>query len=109
MKSAKGNKMIEDLLKSLESEVSLEDVVNQLKAVREIALEEKDPALVKILRLCYTYIEENGDFELGFLEEEGIEDMSDLEYLLQLILQSDKEANRKEIADMRDLLWDALY
>ena len=46
MKSAKGNKMIEDLLKSLESEVSLEDVVNQLKAVREIALEEKDPALV---------------------------------------------------------------
>jgi len=109
MKSAKGNKMIEDLLTSLESEVSLEDVVNQLKAVREIALEEKDPALVKILRLCYTYIEENGDFELGFLEEEGIEDMSDLEYLLQLILQSDKEANRKEIADMRDLLWDALY
>jgi len=109
MKSAKGNKMIEDLLKSLESEVSLEDVVNQLKAVREIALEEKDPALVKILRLCYTYIEENGDFELGFLEEEGIEDMSDLEYLLQLILQSDKEANRKEIADMRDLLWEALY
>jgi len=109
MKSAKGNKMIEDLLKSLESEVSLEEVVNQLKAVREIALEEKDPALVKILRLCYTYIEENGDFELGFLEEEGIEDMTDLEYLLQLILQSDKEANRKEIADMRDLLWDALY
>lgn len=109
MKSAKGNKMIEDLLKSLEKEVSMEDVVNQLKAVREIALQEQDPALVKILRLCYEYIGENGDFELGFLEEEGIEDMTDLEYLLQLILQSDKDANRREIADIRDILWEALY
>ena len=89
MKSAKGNQMIESLIEKVKGEFDQSELVTQLKNLRAIAREEKDPALVKIIRLCYEYIEVNEDFDIGFMEEEGIEDMNDLEYLLELILRSE--------------------
>jgi len=109
MKSSKANEMINELLTVVKGEYDQEAVIVKLKEIRDIAKVEQDPAIVKIIRLCYDYMEENGNFDIGFMEEEGIEDMTDLEYLLQLILQSDKEANRKEIREIRDLLWAELY
>ena len=109
MVSAKGNKKIEELLASVRKEFNAEDVIESLKEIREIAREEKNPALVKICRLCYTYIEENGDFDIDFMDEEEDLDMSDLEYLLELMLHSDRAVNMQEIAEIRDLLTAELY
>jgi len=82
----------------------------ELLAVREMVKVEKDPAVIKILRLASEYIQDNENFDLGFFEEEEEEmDISEFDYLIQLIVQSDKPANREEITTFRDLLWEALY
>lgn len=109
MKTAKGNKKVESLLEAVRKEFSAEEVIEALKEIREIAREEKNPALVKICRLCYTYIEENGNFDIDFVDEEEGLDMTDLEYLLELILHSDREVNLQEIREIRDLLTTELY
>jgi hypothetical protein len=109
MISAKGNKKVEDLLTAIRKEFKAEDVIETLKEIREIAREEKNPALVKICRLCYSYIEENKNFDINFVDEEEGLDMSDLEYLLELMLRSEKEVNLQEIREIRDLLTTELY
>ena len=109
MKTEAGNKKIESLLKSVRKEFKADDIVKKLHEIREIAREEKNPALVKICRLSYEFIEENGNFDIQFVdEEEGIE-MSDMEYLLELMLHSDREVNMSEIKEIRDVLNEALY
>ena len=109
MKSAKGNQIIEGLLTKVKGDFDQAGLIEELKELRGLAKAEQDPALVKIIRLCYEYMEQNEGFDIGFMAEEGIEDMTDLEYLLELMLRSDKEANRKEIREIRDLLWAELY
>ena len=109
MKSAAGNKKIESLLKLVKKEFNADEIVEALHEIREIARDEKNPALVKICRLCYEYIGENGHFDIEFVDdEEGIE-MTDLEYLLELMLHSDREVNMNEIREIRDLLNEELY
>ncbi|MBI1305934.1 MAG: hypothetical protein GC181_04885 [Bacteroidetes bacterium] len=109
MKSPKGNQKIQELLKEVAEDFNAEKIVEALQEIREIARQEKNPALVKICRLCYEYIQENGHFDIEFVdEEEGIE-MSDLEYLLELMLHSDREVNMVEIREIRDLLTEELY
>lgn len=109
MISAKGNKKIEDLLASVRKEFNGEEIIEALKEIREIAREEKNPALVKICRLCYTYIEENENFDINFGDEDEDLGMTDLEYLLELMLQSEREVNLQEIREIRDLLTAELY
>lgn len=109
MISAKGNKKVEALLAAVKKEFNAEEIIEALKEIREIAREEKNPALVKICRLAYTYIEENEHFDINFVDEEEGLDMSDLEYLLELILQSEREVNLQEIREIRDLLTEELY
>ncbi|MCB9263144.1 MAG: hypothetical protein H6607_12285 [Flavobacteriales bacterium] len=109
MKSLKGNKKIEELLAKVREEFNAEEIVESLKEIREIAREEKNPALVKICRLCYTYIEDNGDFDIEFADDEDAIDMPMIEYLLELMLGSEKEANKEEIREIRDILTTELY
>ena len=109
MQSATGNKKIEELLESVRKEFDADQVISSLKEIREIAREEKNPALVKICRLCYTYIEENGDFDLEFSEEDEDLGMTAMEYLLELMLHSDREVNLREIREIRDALTEELY
>lgn len=104
-----GNKKIEALLETVKKDFNAEEVIAQLKEIREIARTERNPALVKICRLAYTYIEENGNFDIDFLDEEEGLDMSDLEYLLELMIHSDREVNLQEIREIRDLLTEQLY
>jgi hypothetical protein len=109
MKSEKANTLIKGLLKTVEADYDQAELIEKLKELRELARAEKDPAIVKITRLCYEFIEQNDGFELGFLEEEGIEDMTDLQYLLELMLHSERETNRQEIREIRDMLMAQLY
>jgi hypothetical protein len=109
MKSLKGNNKIEELLKSVRKAFNAEELIEGLKEIREMAREEKNPALVKICRLCYQYIEENGHFDIEFGDEEEDLGMTEMEYLLELMLHSDKEINQGEIREIRDLLTTELY
>jgi hypothetical protein len=109
MKEAKANLAINNLLKQVKTQFDAEKSIAQLAEIRTLALEEADPTIVKICRLASEYITANGTFDIGYVAEEEIGDMSDLEYLLELMLKVDKPANREEIQEIRDRLKGELY
>jgi hypothetical protein len=109
MNNQDGNKRLEALIELNKEEINVEKTAAELREIRELARAEKDPALVKICRLIYEYLEENEDFDLGYVEEEEIGDMTDLEYLLQLMIKSNLEVNREEIREYRNRLTEELY
>lgn len=109
MKEAKANLAINKLLKFAGKDFDGDKVTAQLQEIRTMGLEEEDPTIVKICRLVSEYIAEKGNFDLGYVAEEEIGDMTDLEYLLELMLKVDKTANREEIQEIRDKIKEELY
>ncbi|MBR9859627.1 hypothetical protein GYB22_02550 [bacterium] len=109
MREAKANLALNNLLKEAKKGFDAEKVIEYFKEIRTLALEENDPTIVKICRLSYEYIESEGNFDLGYVEEEEIGDMSDLEYLIELMLNCNNEANREEIREIRDRIKGVLY
>lgn len=109
MREAKANLALNNLLKDVNAGFDGEKVIKQLLEIREMGREESDPTVVKICRLAKEYIESEGNFELGYVAEEEIGDMSDMEYLIELMLKIDKQANREEIQEMRDKIKETLY
>lgn len=109
MREAKANLAINNLLKEVTKKFDADKVVTQLAEIRTMALEEEDPTIVKICRLASEYIAEKENFDLGYVAEEEIGDMSDMEYLLELMLKVDRQANREEIQEIRDKIKEELY
>ena len=89
MREAKANLAINNLLKDVTKKFDADKTVAQLADIRVLALEEEDPTIVKICRLASAYIAEKKNFDLGYVAEEEIGDMSDMEYLLELMLKVD--------------------
>lgn len=109
MREPNANLAINKLLKEVKEGFDADSVTKQLLEIRELGRAESDPTVVKICRLATEYIESEGHFNLGYVEEEEIGDMSDMEYLLELMLKIDKTANREEIQEIRDRIKDAIY
>lgn len=115
MKSAKANKALEALVSKIATEFDINYIIAELKEVREIALEENDPLLVRILRQSYEYLAENQAFDVtvekDYSEDEDGEEIEtlkepgtneeNLSYLLNLIIKSENKFNREEIKEMR--------
>jgi len=110
MHNPKAIELADKILAKAAKEFNAEWVSKNLKELREMAREEKDPAVIKILRLAYEHIDEKGDFNIGFsadededgAEEEGI--ITDLEYLLTLVQRSEREKSKEELREMKKLL-----
>jgi hypothetical protein len=109
MREAKANLALNNLLKDVNKKFDAEQVITQLAEIRELALVEEDPTAVKICRLASEYIKENGHFDLGYVAEEETGDMSDMDYLIELMLHIDNDANREEVREIRDRLKAELY
>jgi hypothetical protein len=119
MKTEEGNKKLEAIIKNVDkSGVAAKGLVDDLKALREIAKKEEDPLVTKVLRLMYEYIAEEGTFDVEGQydeDEEGneypieVEETENLSYLLNLLLRADHKINREEIKDYRTALKRALY
>lgn len=109
MKEAKANLAINKLLKEVKAGFNAESVVAQLQEIREMGKEEGDPTVVKICRLASEYIQANDGFDVGYVADEEIGDMTDMEYLLELMLKIDKQENREEIQEIRDRIKGELY
>jgi len=119
MKTKQGKEKLAAIIQMVEKEgLSAPQLIDNLKALRVTALDEKDPLTVKILRLTYEYLEANHSFDIeGQFEEdeEGneypleIEDQENLVYLLTLLQNADHIVNREEIKDYRDALKAELY
>ena len=109
MREAKANLAINNLLKDVKQKFDAAKVVKHLADIRVLGLEEEDPTVVKICRLASEYIDKNENFDIGYVAEEEIGDMSDMEYLCELMLKIDKPVNREEIQEIRDRIKADLY
>ena len=111
MKIAKANDLIKKIQKNLDKKgFEADSVIKDLKTLRPYALEEKDPLVTKVIRQAFQYIEENDSFDIEIIvdeDEEGnpikMEDANDsnnLQYFLQLLIDSSNEYNRNEMRDI---------
>ena len=119
MKIAAANKKLDAIIEKVEKEgIKAAGLIEDLKELREFALKEQDPLVVKVLRLTYEFLIEREAFDVkGQFEEdeEGneypleIEDQENLLYLLNLLKNADHKINREEIKDYRTALKAELY
>lgn len=119
MKTAIANKKLEVIIASVEKDgVLYKGVVEDLKELREQALKEQDPLVVKVLRLSYEYLQEREAFDVQAQfeeDEEGneypieIDDQENFLYLLNLLKNAEHKINREEIKDYRTSLKQELY
>ena len=95
-----------------------ETLVADLKKLREYALEEQNPVLVKAIRLTYEHIEENGAFLIGIPDDEPIEgfeentsettsnenNLESLDYLLNLFTDLKNKTNLSDLKEYNKAL-----
>jgi len=119
MKTPQANQKLNAIIEDVEKNgLSYADLIDDLKTLREFALQEEDPLVTKVLRLTYEYLEENDSFDVDAQyeeDEEGnqypieVEDSDNLVYLLTLLKNADHRINREEIKDYRTALKEELY
>jgi hypothetical protein len=119
MKTLRANQKLEQIIETVEKKgIAAPSLVADLKELREMALLEQDPLVVKVLRLTHEIITENECFDVEAQyeeDEEGneypieIEDQENLLYLLNLLKNAEHKINREEIKDYRSALKLELY
>lgn len=119
MKLEAANKKLEAIIANVEKNgLSADNLIEDLKELREYALKEQDPLVTKVLRLSYEYLGENNAFDVQAQYEEDeeeneypieIEDTENFLYLMNLLKNADHKINREEIKDYRTALKLELY
>ena len=117
MENKKATKLIESIVKNLESnQIVTDDVLEMVKQLRPFAVEESLPVVAKTLRLLYEHIEENEVFAIPIPQDEPLTDeetgeeiepeaseiitgSDSLLYLINLIKKSENPANKTEIRE----------
>lgn len=119
MKTLRANQKLEQIIANVEKKgLEASKLIDELKELREMALLEQDPLVVKSLRLTYEFLQENECFDVEAQyeeDEEGneypieIEDKENLLYFLNLLKNAEHKINREEIKDYRSALKLELY
>ncbi len=112
MENKQAIKLIEKIQKNLiQNKFDVNETVEDLKKIREISLEEKNPTVTKSLRLAYEHLEVNNAFLIAIPEDLDEEteneettnqysDSNDLEsfaYYLELLTDLSKKNNVLDI------------
>ena len=119
MKTLRANQKLEQIIANIEEKgLEAPKLIDELKELREMALLEQDPLVVKSLRLTYEFLQENDCFDVEAQyeeDEEGneypieIEDKENLLYFLNLLKNAEHKINREEIKEYRSALKLELY
>jgi hypothetical protein len=119
MRTAEANQKLNAIIEKVDKHgISAPNLVEDLRALREVALKEQDPLVTKVLRLTYEYLSQNESFDVEAQydeDEEGneypleVEDKDNLLYLLDLLKNAEHPINREEIKDYRTALKEELY
>lgn len=103
MRNPKGNEILKQLIKEVESTGISTDLITALQEARELAKSENDPLITRALRLLWQHLEANESFEVPLAEE--IETATDnLIFFISLCVKSDNELNRDELRVMTQQL-----
>ncbi len=94
---------IDTIKKTLATEGVGPKVIAQLKELREyVKTNLNEPGYVRMIRLAYENIEENGDYTFLFLQDD--DGKANLSYLLDLFADYTNKYNREELQDVRNLM-----
>lgn len=114
MKNIKAQQLLNKIQRDLmRNGIIINTLVDDLKTLREIIVEEGNPLLAKVTRLTYEHIEENQTFEIAIPQDEPLEDeeapeMEDkeevtgkesLDYLLSLMAEPENKLNELELRE----------
>ena len=107
-------KLIDKILNDLDKTgINTDTLISDIKELRTYALEEQIPLVVKVLRLTYEHIEENGTFLIPMLADEEDDDVENhvvnepvesLKYVIALIKNLKNKINVSDLKAYRDLL-----
>lgn len=78
------NKQATQLIEKIQKEVfsnkyDFNSIIEDLKKVREVSMEENNPVLTKALRLAYEHLAENGAFLIEIPNDDPIDEESETE------------------------------
>ena len=110
MENKQALQILEKQLKALDQKkISITPLITDLKKIREITFDLKNPVVTKSLRLAYEHLEANNDFLIGITADEPIDDkeitetnsnsIESLRYYLSLFTDLDKKNN---ILDLKE-------
>jgi hypothetical protein len=95
--------IIDKIKKTLASEGVGATAVEQLKELREyFKANLNEPGYVRMIRVAYENIEENGDYTFLYLQDD--DGKTNLDYLMDLFLDYTNKYNREELQDIRNLM-----
>ncbi|MCO6495032.1 MAG: hypothetical protein J5I91_05045 [Bacteroidetes bacterium] len=109
MNSPKANKLIQKIASEIKKNgIDAESIIPQLQELRELAKLEKDPVVIRSIRMAYEHLENNGGWEYPVIKPEEDEDgnlIEDAGYtaeehfdaLLAMIEKSDNKYNKDEL------------
>lgn len=122
MKLEQSNKSIESIIANVKANgIQLPALVEELTALRELALKEEDPLVTKTIRLVYECLEETENFQSFIFDEadedeegneipgEELNELDSLLYFLNLLKKTDNKYNRDEIQVVKHQLLDKPY
>ena len=126
MENIEANKLINRTQKKIiDKSVTLDELINDLKMLRQFAIKEQSPTLTKVLRLTYEHLEEYEGFNIPVPSDEQVDELDgeevavesemedsskkgveSLNYMLSLMTNATNKANIIEIKEYRDALID---
>ncbi len=118
MENKKAIKLIDKILEDLEKTgINTNTLIDDLKKLREYALEEQIPLAVKVLRFTYEHIEENDSFLIPIPDDEPVDEESELttdssakepieslKYMVSLMKSLKNKTNISDLREYRDAL-----
>ncbi len=117
MENKKAIKLIDKILADLDKKgINTDTLIDDLKKLREYALEQKVPLVVKVLRFTYEHIEENDSFLIPIPDDEPVDEESpnitkenvdpveSLKYLISLTKSLNNKTNIADLREYRDAL-----
>lgn len=121
MNNSKYYKSLKNLKELIAKNGVTTDLIDELKTLRVLVIDEKQPLLAKAIRLIYQHIEENETFNVAIPDDEPIEGfekeedddavveinpVESLDYLFSNMLDYDKKMNETDIrgfvADLKE-------
>ncbi|MEW7293031.1 hypothetical protein [Aquimarina sp. 2304DJ70-9] len=118
MENKKAIKLIDKILEDLEKTgINSDTLIDDLKKLREFALEEQIPLAVKVLRFTYEHIAENDSFLIPIPDDEPVDEDSELpenkdakepteslKYMISLMKSLKNKMNISDLREYRDAL-----
>ena len=116
MENIKAQKLLNKIQRDLmRNGIIINTLVEDLKELRKLVVEENIPLLAKVTRLTYEHIEENEDFLIAIPDDEPLEEEAEeevetesseevtgkesLEYMLSLMAEHSNKLNEMELRE----------